>query len=65
MLSDSYGIVHILYRAHKDSSVHVRYAALPLAGEGIPSIEWHRSDSSTIKLREFESVPVRLPQNDN
>lgn len=62
MECDALGRVYILYRAHSDYGVHVRYASLPIEGEFQPTNEWQQLDESVARLAYVESVPAYLPQ---
>lgn len=61
LTGDRVGNVYLLYRAHLDSTVHVRFASMPPPDSPAPTIEWFKSECQVIKLADFPSTPVGLP----
>jgi hypothetical protein len=61
LTGDLAGIAYLLYRAHLHSTVHVRFATVPLPDSPEPSVEWLKSEGQAIKLADFPSTPVGLP----
>jgi hypothetical protein len=61
LTGDRVGNAYLLYRAHIDSTVHVRFASVPLPDSPEPTVEWHKSEGQVIKLADFPSTPVGIP----
>jgi hypothetical protein len=63
LAGDASGTFHLLFRAHENAGVHVRYDTLTLDEDGEADIEWRRPDGQAFMLRNLESEPVRPGPN--
>jgi hypothetical protein len=61
LTSDRLGNAYLLYRAHLDSTVYVRFASVPLSDSPEPTVEWLTSEGQVIELADCPSIPVGLP----